>query len=204
MLEADGWYFIRATGNHHHFRHPDRPGLVTVPHPKADLTVGTLKSIERQSSMKLRQAWPINNHAYIYTLIGKQEMATVSYTAIVERGRTGFGVFFPDVPGCVSAGRTEPEVFTNAEEALSGHLSEMVRAGESLPKRSDDIPSDPEVDEYCRLMVRVELPGKAVRLNITMDEGLVAAIDRVASNRSSFLAEAARSALATRNDRMRA
>jgi predicted RNase H-like HicB family nuclease len=125
-------------------------------------------------------------------------MASVAYTAIVERGKHGFGVFFPDVPGCVSAGRSEQEVFANAEEALSGHLAEMLLGGESLPQRSDDIASDPEVDEYCRIQVRVELPGKAVRLNITMDEGLVAAIDRVASNRSSFLADAARAALSAR------
>ena len=102
------------------------------------------------------------------------------------------------MPGCVSAGRTEPEVFANAEEALSGHLAEMLRGGESLPQRSDEIPTDPDGDEYCRIQVRVELPGKAVRLNITMDEGLVAAIDRVATNRSNFLSEAARAALAVR------
>lgn len=131
-------------------------------------------------------------------------MASVAYTAVVERGEDGFGVFFPDVPGCVSAGRTEREVFANAEEALSGHLAEMLRGGQSLPQRSDDIPPDPEVDEYCRIVVRVELPGKAVRLNITMDEGLVAAIDRVATNRSSFLAEAARAALAKRRERIEA
>lgn len=125
-------------------------------------------------------------------------MAIASYTAIVERAGKGFGVFFPDVPGCVTVGRTEAEAFEMAEEALSLHLGEMVRAGEPLPERSDEIPSDPEVEEYCRFLVRVELPGKAVRLNITMDEGLVAAIDRVAENRSSFLAEAARSALAKR------
>lgn len=125
-------------------------------------------------------------------------MTTATYTAIVERTSTGFSVFFPDVPGCVSAGRSEQEVFANAEQALSGHLAEMVRAGESLPSRSDEIPPDPEVVEYCRILVRVELPGKSVRLNITMDEGLVAAIDRVTNNRSSFLAEAARKALAER------
>jgi len=125
-------------------------------------------------------------------------MASVSYIAVIERGPEGFGAFFPDVPGCVSAGRTEKEVFTNAEEALSGHLGEMAGFGEALPDRSDRIEHDPEVEEYCRILVRVELPGKAIRLNITMDEGLVAAIDRVASNRSSFLADAARSALAAR------
>lgn len=128
-------------------------------------------------------------------------MATVYYTAIVERSRTGFSVFFPDVPGCVSAGRTEREAFEMAEEALSFHLAEMVRAGEAIPKPSANIPRDPEVEEHCRFLARVELPGKAVRLNITMDEGLVAAIDRVASNRSSFLAEAARAALASRRER---
>ena len=127
-------------------------------------------------------------------------MAAAIYTAVVERGREGFGVFFPEVPGCVSAGRTEKEVFANAEEALAGHLAELLAGGDPLPKRLDNIPSDPDVEEYCRILVRVELPGKAVRLNITMDEGLVAAIDRVATNRSSFLAEAARSALAKRRE----
>ena len=128
-------------------------------------------------------------------------MASAAYMAVVERGQHGFGVFFPDIPGCVSAGRTPQETFANAEEALSGHLAEMLLDGESLPQPTDDFEVDPEVDEYCRLLVRVELPGKAVRLNITMDEGLVAAIDRVASNRSSFLAEAAREALAARRER---
>jgi predicted RNase H-like HicB family nuclease len=128
-------------------------------------------------------------------------MSSASYIGVVERAKSGFGVFFPDVPGCVSAGRTEQEAFANAEEALSGHLAEMLRGGESLPVASKDIPSDPEVNEYCRVLVRVELPGKAIRLNITMDEGLVAAIDRVASNRSNFLADAAREALAKRRER---
>ncbi len=125
-------------------------------------------------------------------------MRNVVYTAVVERGPEGFGVFFPEVPGCVSAGSTEKEVFANAEEALTGHLAELLSGGDPLPDRLDNIPADPDVEEYCRILVRVELPGKAVRLNITMDEGLVAAIDRVASNRSSFLADAARTALASR------
>ena len=131
-------------------------------------------------------------------------MATAYYTAILERTRTGFSVYFPDVPGCVSAGKTERETLQNAEEALSFHLGEMARAGELIPGSSDEIPPDAEVEEYCRALVRVELPGKAVRLNITMDEGLVAAIDHVAGNRSSFLADAARAALAVRREAARA
>ena len=53
-LQAAGWQLVRTTGSHHHFRHPQRPGTVTVPHPAKDMTPGTLKSIERQSGVKLR------------------------------------------------------------------------------------------------------------------------------------------------------
>ena len=53
-LEAAGWQLVRTTGSHHHFRHPQRPGTVTVPHPVKDMPSGTLKSIERQSGVKLR------------------------------------------------------------------------------------------------------------------------------------------------------
>jgi predicted RNA binding protein YcfA (HicA-like mRNA interferase family) len=52
-LKADGWYEVRARGSHHHFKHPERPGIVTVPHPKKDLPAGTLRSIERQSGVSL-------------------------------------------------------------------------------------------------------------------------------------------------------
>lgn len=53
-LEADGWTLKRVTGSHHHFMHPTKPGIVTVPHPKRDLPLGTLRSIERQSGVRLR------------------------------------------------------------------------------------------------------------------------------------------------------
>lgn len=52
-IEAAGWYEVRQSGSHKQFRHPDRPGTVTVPHPKAELGRGTLKSISRQSGVPL-------------------------------------------------------------------------------------------------------------------------------------------------------
>ncbi len=127
-------------------------------------------------------------------------MATVMYPAIVERAGDGFSVFFPDLPGCTSYGATVTEAALNAEEALDGHLLVSVQHGDQVPDPSalEDIEQDPEVDEVARLLVRADKPGKAVRLNITMDEGLVAAIDRVAKNRSGFLSEAARVALAAK------
>lgn len=130
-------------------------------------------------------------------------MAIAIYPAIIERAGTAFSVYFPDLPGCTSAGRTVQEAALNAEEALAGHLLEAARAGEELsdPGDLDAIARDPDVDEVARLLVRAERPGKVVRLNITLDEGLVAAIDRVAKNRSGFLAEAAREHLAKQRER---
>ena len=53
-LEQDGWAEVRQKGSHKQFRHPEKEGLVTVPHPKKDLPIGTLSSIERQSGLRLR------------------------------------------------------------------------------------------------------------------------------------------------------
>ena len=54
-LKADGWYEVRARGSHRHFKHPTKPGIVTVPHPKKDIPTGTLKSIERQAGVSLSE-----------------------------------------------------------------------------------------------------------------------------------------------------
>ena len=55
MIEADGWFVVGQKGSHIQFRHSLKPGRVTVPHPKQDIAIGTLKSIERQSGVKLRR-----------------------------------------------------------------------------------------------------------------------------------------------------
>jgi predicted RNA binding protein YcfA (HicA-like mRNA interferase family) len=53
-LKADGWYQVGSQGDHRQFAHPVKPGKVTVPHPVKDMKLGTLRSIERQSGIKLR------------------------------------------------------------------------------------------------------------------------------------------------------
>ena len=51
MLEDDGWQLVRVRGSHHHFKHPTKQGLVTVPHPKKDLPNGTVNSIFKQAGL---------------------------------------------------------------------------------------------------------------------------------------------------------
>jgi predicted RNA binding protein YcfA (HicA-like mRNA interferase family) len=53
-LREDGWKVDRQKGSHVQLRHPQKLGLVTVPHPKKNLALGTLRSIEKQSGLKFR------------------------------------------------------------------------------------------------------------------------------------------------------
>ena len=52
MLLADGWFEVKCVGDHHQFKHPTKPGRVTVRHPVKDMGVRDLKSIEKQSGIK--------------------------------------------------------------------------------------------------------------------------------------------------------
>ena len=84
------------------------------------------------------------------------------YPAIIEGdAKTGYSVFFPDLPGCTSGGQTLQTAALNAEEALAGHIDLMLQAGEALPEPSvlDMLPHpvEPDVVEAGRLLVRVRV-----------------------------------------------
>jgi predicted RNA binding protein YcfA (HicA-like mRNA interferase family) len=53
-ITADGWFQVAQEGSHVQFCHRTKKGRVTVPHPKRDLPIGTLRSIEKQAGIKLR------------------------------------------------------------------------------------------------------------------------------------------------------
>jgi predicted RNA binding protein YcfA (HicA-like mRNA interferase family) len=53
-LKAQGFAIVDQKGSHVQLKQPGRPGRVTVPHPKPELPIGTVISIERQSGIKLR------------------------------------------------------------------------------------------------------------------------------------------------------
>jgi predicted RNA binding protein YcfA (HicA-like mRNA interferase family) len=50
-IEAVGWRLDRIRGSHHHFRHPTRPGTVTVPHPKKDMGKGLMRKIRKDAGL---------------------------------------------------------------------------------------------------------------------------------------------------------
>jgi len=53
-LIDDGWFEVAQVGSHAQFKHAIKAGRVTVPHPKRDIPLGTLKSVEKQAGIKLR------------------------------------------------------------------------------------------------------------------------------------------------------
>jgi predicted RNA binding protein YcfA (HicA-like mRNA interferase family) len=53
LLEGDGWYLVRTKGSHRQFKHPSKPGLVTVSGKlSVDVPPGTLNSILKQAELK--------------------------------------------------------------------------------------------------------------------------------------------------------
>jgi predicted RNA binding protein YcfA (HicA-like mRNA interferase family) len=53
LIEQDGWYLVRTTGSHRHYKHLSKPGTVTVPgHPGKDMPEGTRNSVLKQAGLK--------------------------------------------------------------------------------------------------------------------------------------------------------
>jgi predicted RNase H-like HicB family nuclease len=81
------------------------------------------------------------------------------YIALVHKDEgTSYGVSFPDVPGCVSAGDTFEEAIGNAAEALAGHLALMRADGDEIPtpRSFDDLKRDHDfVDDAADAIVTV-------------------------------------------------
>jgi len=131
---------------------------------------------------------------------------SVTYVALVHKANkkgADYGVIFPDFPGCVSAGKTLEEALENAREGLLFHIDGLLNAGEVLPEPTslESIKNNAEYRVATPSLIRIIVPsGCLKRINVSMDAGLLAEIDRVVNNRggnrSEFLAAAARHLLA--------
>jgi len=131
-------------------------------------------------------------------------VATV--VALIHGEPGAYGIGFPDFPGAVSGGDTLDEALRRGRETLAVHVAAMIEEGLPLPRLRDldalaldPIYAEDRADAVLVTAVSVELPSKAVRVNVSLDEGLLSRIDdHVRSHggsRSGFLAEAARSRL---------
>lgn len=124
-------------------------------------------------------------------------MPATYYPAVIDRSASGFGVTFPDFPGCVANGATVGEACLQAEQALALHVEAMVKDKDTIPAPSDldSIEAVDGADDVARVMVRAEVPSKVERVLVSIDANLLRAIDAAAPNRSAFIADAARAHL---------
>jgi predicted RNA binding protein YcfA (HicA-like mRNA interferase family)/predicted RNase H-like HicB family nuclease len=148
-LEREGWGFVRVTGSHHVFKSPKSGETLVIPHPKKDL-----------------------GKALCMPFIGAQggnltEVAVAHYIAIIEDAGPdhAVGVWFPDLPGCTSAGDNIDEALRNAPEALELYAESFEADGDPMPRPRTltELKTDPEIaDDIKTFMVAlVELPARA-------------------------------------------
>jgi predicted RNase H-like HicB family nuclease len=66
-------------------------------------------------------------------------MKNMRYAVIVEEGETSFGVYVPDLPGCVAVGETKEEALRLIQEAIEFHIEGMRQDGQPIPEPSSSI-----------------------------------------------------------------
>jgi len=111
-----------------------------------------------------------------------------------------YGVVVPDLPGCFSAGDSLEEALSNAQEAMLLHLEGLLDDQKAVPNPSAlaSLQRKRDFKGWTWALVDVdlsELGGKAARINITLPQRILRAVDahakRSGETRSGFLARAA-------------
>jgi predicted RNase H-like HicB family nuclease len=134
-------------------------------------------------------------------------MAEHLAAAIVLGSAGNYSVVFPDFPGAGAGGDSVQEALSRAAENIAVHIEGRIEAGLNIPRlRSiDEVRDDPDwaeeiSDATAIALVPLDLPSKSQRVNVTLDEALLARIDksaaRLGESRSGFLAAAARARIA--------
>jgi predicted RNase H-like HicB family nuclease len=126
------------------------------------------------------------------------------YVALVDGSPGAYGVVVPDLPGCTSGGKTIDEALQNAVEAVRLWAEDAIADGEALPTARDaeTLRANSEIAQEIRdgaVLAYVPLileSGRPAKANLSLDAGLLSAIDEAAAarglTRSAFLVSAAR------------
>ena len=125
--------------------------------------------------------------------------------ALLHEENGSYGISFPDFPGVISGGNSAEEAIRRGGDTLAFHIAGMIEDGDTLPRLRSlaELRSDPALREDFEgsvvALVPIELPGRTVRINISIDEILLERVDRAAKgtgeSRSGYLARAAKERL---------
>lgn len=126
------------------------------------------------------------------------------FVVVVDGEPGAYGVWVPDMPGCTSMGATTDEALRQAQDAIRLWAEDAVADGEALPearsieavRRLPDVAAELAEGAALAIVPLVLDAGRPARANLSLDAGLLAAIDDAAASRgltrSAFLASAAR------------
>lgn len=132
-------------------------------------------------------------------------MTTRHYLAIADRfPGEHWSIIFPSFPGVTSVAERAADLMRQAKDALASAVEDMEQHGETLPASiENDVLPDYDRSGYHdprSMLVPVETAGKALRVNVSIDEGLLNRIDdvskRTGMSRSALLARGARLVIA--------
>jgi len=115
-LERDGWSEVgQVVGSHRQFSHLRKRGRITVPDTLDDeLAPGTMASFRRAAGL------PAPRGRGTATASARTDLG---YVVIVEPTRTGYSAYVPNLPGCITVGRTRAEIKRQMAEAIALHLA---------------------------------------------------------------------------------
>ncbi len=84
---------------------------------------------------------------------------TLRYLVVIEPGSRNYGAYVPDLPGCISTGKTVEKTLANIKEAMTGHLALMQQDGDLIPPPVTATISDIEPGELMTWVeVNINLP----------------------------------------------
>jgi predicted RNase H-like HicB family nuclease len=132
-------------------------------------------------------------------------MRKLTYLAVFEyNGDKGYGVFFPDLPGCASCGDTFDHAVEMAKEALSLHLYGLEKDGETAPARTDAIPDLDKGDLVVPVSIYPDIyrdrrENRKERTTITLPHWLKAAAEKEKVDFSQVLETTLKETLAIAN-----
>jgi predicted RNase H-like HicB family nuclease len=129
------------------------------------------------------------------------------YIALIDGKAGAYGVVFPDLPGCTAMGKTMDKALADAAEALHDWAEVTEEGGAKIPRPRalEVLRRDPEVKRALAsgaglaMVPLVRETGRPVKANLSIDSGVLAALDEEAGRRnltrSSFVELLARTTL---------
>ena len=116
QVERDGWQLVRTRERHRQYRHPEKPGTVTIAGKPGD-------GLPRGD---------VGRHPQARRVQGVRK--PVQYTIVIERPPRNYAAYAPDLPGCIATGATREEVVREMRRAIAFHIESLREHGEPVPE----------------------------------------------------------------------